>query len=78
MLSNFDVNRAMQLIHHHGGDEGYPMYEVEPAAPDAASDDPERAWHRGSRVYRCSGCHHQIAVALSSEADPRDAPDTLG
>ena len=78
MLTNFDVNRAMQLVHHHGGNQTYPMYEVEPAVLDAASDDPERAWHRGSRVFRCTGCDEQIAIGLPSEADTRDAPDQLG
>jgi hypothetical protein len=75
MLSNFDLNRAFQLVHHHGGDKTYPMYEEEHPALDAADDDPERAWNRGSRVFRCSGCDERIAITQPSDDEPREAPD---
>jgi len=75
MLSNFDLNRAFQLVHHHGGGESYPMYEEEHPALDAADDDPERAWNRGARVFHCSGCDERVAIALPSEPELPDIPD---
>jgi hypothetical protein len=36
------------------------------------SHDPERAWMRGARIFRCSSCDEQIAIAPD---DPRAAAD---
>jgi hypothetical protein len=55
---------AVRLLHGHGGNEWVPM--TESRHHDAAEHDPERAWLRGARIFRCSECEEEIAVAPSS------------
>jgi hypothetical protein len=59
-----------KLIHLHG-DERFPMTEAAPL--DAADLDPERAWARGERVFRCSGCDGAILVVPDR---PKEEPES--
>jgi hypothetical protein len=60
----FDL-RSLGLMHWHGEDEWVPMAEGE---HDAAAHDPEREWLTGARIFKCTQCSEEIAVAF----DPRD------
>jgi hypothetical protein len=66
----FQIPGGVRVMHWHGGDSWVPMSETE---HDVASHDPERAWLRGARIFRCSSCEEQIAIAPedpSKIADP--------
>ena len=52
---------TVKILHHHGDDDWVPMAE-EPEH-DSAAHDPERAWLKGARIFRCKTCAEQIAIA---------------
>jgi hypothetical protein len=62
----FQMQGALNVMHWHGGDDWVPMNEGEHGV---ASHDPERAWLRGARIFKCSSCAEQIAIAPEN---PRD------
>ncbi|HXG26807.1 MAG TPA: hypothetical protein VNL94_08160 [Candidatus Binatia bacterium] len=43
-----------------------------PVDHDVAGHDPERAWLKGARIFRCTTCQEEIAIAPE---DPRDDGD---
>ena len=57
--------QSLRLMHWHGGDEWVPMSEAEHSSAD---HDPERAWLKGARIFKCDACEEQIAVT----GDPRE------
>ena len=66
----FDSPGGMKVMHWHGGDTWVPMAEAEHTP---ASHDPERSWMKGARIFRCSSCEEQIAIAPEqprNHADP--------
>jgi hypothetical protein len=65
----FQMQGGLKVMHWHGGDDWVPMTEGEHSV---TSHDPERAWMRGARIFRCSSCDEQIAIAPD---DPRAAAD---
>jgi hypothetical protein len=65
----FQMQGGLRVMHWHGGNDWVPMEGVE---HDAASLDPERAWLKGARIFRCSACEEQIAIAPE---DPRGQGD---
>ena len=65
----FQSQGAFRVMHWHGGDTWVPMSET---GHDVASHDPERAWLKGARIFRCTQCEEEIAI---SPEDPRDHPD---
>jgi hypothetical protein len=68
----FDLQGGgFRLMHWHGGDTWVPMAEVE---HDVASHDPERQWIKGARIYRCTTCEEQVAIAPEDPGDLAD-PD---
>src|SRR5262245_25856825 len=64
----FDHPGSMRVMHWHGGDKWLPMAQVD---HDVASHDPERAWLKGARLFKCTSCEEQIAIAP-------DDPDGVG
>ena len=58
--------QSLRLMHWHGGDDWVPMEEG--GEHTSASHDPERAWLKGARIFKCSSCEEQVAVS----GDPRD------
>lgn len=67
--------QTVKLLHHHGNDEWVPM--AEGSEHDAAAHDPERAWLRGARIFRCTTCEEEIAFVPAAE--PRtEAPGEVG
>ena len=67
----FQSQGAFRVMHWHGGDDWVPMTE----GPEhgAASHDPERAWLKGARIFKCSSCEEQIAIAPENPRDDADA-----
>jgi hypothetical protein len=63
--------QSLRMMHWHGGDDWVPMVESE---HDAATHDPERAWLRGARIFKCSKCEEQIAVTTGTDEVPADHP----
>ena len=66
----FQMQSGFRVMHWHGGNDWVPMSEG--SEHNAASLDPERAWLKGARIFRCSQCEEEIAIAPD---DPRDQPD---
>jgi hypothetical protein len=66
----FQMQGGLRVMHWHGGDDWVPMSERSEHGP--ASHDPERAWMKGARIFRCSQCEEEIAIAPDN---PRDAAD---
>jgi hypothetical protein len=66
----FQMQGAFRVMHWHGGDDWEPMTEGEHSV---TSHDPERAWMRGARIFKCSSCSEQIAIAPDKNA--RDEAD---
>lgn len=56
----FDTPGGFRVMHWHGGDSWVPMTEGE---HDVARHDPERGWLKGARIFKCSTCDEQIAIA---------------
>lgn len=56
----FDLQGGLRVMHWHGDDSWVPMVQGD---HDVASHDPERAWLRGARIFRCTSCDEQIAIA---------------
>lgn len=57
---------GLSLVHPHDG-EDVPMEEIRER--DAASDDPERVWATGERIYRCPTCDEQVVVRSDAERE---------
>ena len=55
---------AVRLLHGHGGEDWIPM--VERPHHSSADHDPERAWLKGARIFKCSRCESEIVVAPSA------------
>jgi hypothetical protein len=66
----FQMLGGLKVMHWHGGDDWVPMTEREHAV---ASHDPERAWIKGARIFRCSSCEEQIAIAQDDSRAEADA-----
>ena len=60
---------GLRVMHWHGGNDWVAM---ENAEHDASSLDPERAWLKGARIFRCTACEEQVAIVPE---DPREQPD---
>jgi hypothetical protein len=54
---------SFRLMHRHG-DEYVPMIEH-----GAVDHDPERAWLRGARIFRCKTCEEEVILV-----PPTDEP----
>jgi len=59
--------QTVKLLHHHGNDDWVPMAEVEHGS---AAHDPERAWLRGGRIYRCTSCEEEVVITEPPDARP--------
>ena len=57
---------SFRLMHRHG-DEYVPMVDHGPA-----EHDPEKAWLRGARIFRCKSCSEEI-VLIPQSAEPGDS-----
>ena len=66
----FDMQGGFRVMHWHGGDDWVPMSEG--SGHNVASHDPERSWLKGARIFRCSQCEEEIAIAPD---EPRGATD---
>ena len=62
----FDTPGGLRVMHWHGEDRWVPMAPVD---HDVASHDPERSWIKGARLFRCTTCAEQIAIAAE---DPKN------
>ena len=67
----FQTLGGLKVMHWHGGNDWVPMSEG--SGHDAASHDPERAWLKGARIFRCSSCEEQIAIAPDDPQGEEDA-----
>jgi hypothetical protein len=66
----FEMQGGFRVMHWHGGDDWVPMSES--SEHSSASHDPERAWLKGARIFKCTSCEESIAITA---ADPRDTGD---
>jgi hypothetical protein len=66
--------QTVKLLHRHG-DDWVPMSEG--GDHDAAAHDPERAWLRGARIFKCTTCDEQIAMLPPTEPNT-EAPGEAG
>jgi hypothetical protein len=62
--------QTVKLLHRHTNDDWVAMAETD---HDPAARDPERAWLRGARIFKCSKCDEEIAIA-----PPDSHPANLG
>ena len=60
--------QTVKLMHRHGADDYVPMVESE---HDPAAHDPERAWLRGARLFKCSRCEEQVVISAPGSDEPR-------
>ena len=67
----FELQGGFKVMHWHGGDTWVPMSEG--SEHNVASHDPERAWMKGARIFRCRQCDEEIAIAPE---DPGNAADS--
>ena len=67
----FQTAGGLTVMHWHGGNDWVPMSEG--SGHDVASHDPERAWLKGARIFRCTSCEEQIAIASETPRDEEDA-----
>jgi hypothetical protein len=58
--------QTIKLMHRHGADDYAPMVETSEHGPEA--HDPERAWLRGARIFKCSKCEDEILVTPPGES----------
>ena len=58
---------TVKLLHRHGNDEWVPMAESEHGS---AAHDPERAWLRGARLYKCTSCEEEILITAPPDERP--------
>ena len=66
----FETPGGYRVMHWHGGDSWVPMT---PSEHDVASHDPERAWLKGARIFRCTQCEEEIAIAPEDPGNIADA-----
>ena len=67
--------QTVKLLHNHGNEDWVPMSEG--LDHDSAAHDPERAWLRGARIFKCDTCEEEIAIVPAAE--PRtEAPGEAG
>ena len=52
--------QAMLLMHRHDDGSAAPMAEA--AHESASTEDEERAWLRGARIFRCTECNEEVVV----------------
>jgi hypothetical protein len=52
--------QTVKLLHRHANGEWMPMAE---SNHDPAARDPERAWLRDARLFKCTRCDEEIAIA---------------
>jgi hypothetical protein len=57
--------QGMKLMHWHGGNEWVEMAEGG-GDHGVAAHDPERAWMKAARIFRCTQCEEQVAVVPPS------------
>lgn len=53
--------QTVKMLHRHGGDDWVPMSEGSDHSPVA--HDPERAWLKGARIFKCDRCDDQVVIA---------------
>jgi len=67
--------QTVNLLHRHGDDDWIPM--TEGTEHDVAAHDPERGWLAGARIFKCSRCDEEIAIAPADEW-PSEGPGEVG
>ncbi len=67
----FESQGSLRVMHWHGGNDWVAMSEG--SGHDVASHDPERAWLKGARIFRCSQCEEEIAIAPDAQRDQAEA-----
>jgi hypothetical protein len=67
----FESQGGLRVMHWHGGNDWVPMSEG--SGHDVSSHDPERAWLKGARIFRCSQCEEEIAIAPDNPRDDAEA-----
>jgi len=65
---------TVKILHEHGQDDWVPMTEV--PEYDSAANDPERAWLKGARIFKCTTCDETIAMANPAGSSQPDSPST--
>ena len=63
----FQTQGGLRVMHWHGGNDWMPMSEG--SGHTSASLDPERAWLKGARIFRCTQCEEEIAIAPDDPTD---------
>jgi hypothetical protein len=64
--------QTVKLLHRHGTNDYAPM--VEGTDHTSTTHDPERAWLRGARLFRCTTCEDEVILAPEGELPSID-PD---
>jgi hypothetical protein len=52
--------QAVRLLHRHGNGEYASMVERSEASVE--TNDPERQWIKGTRIFKCSTCPEEIVI----------------
>lgn len=63
--------QGLRVMHWHGDDVWAPM--AEGSEHTSVTHDPERAWMKGARIFRCTQCEEAVAIAPDepgAAADP--------
>jgi hypothetical protein len=63
--------QTVKLLHRHGNDDYAPY--AESSEHTSAAHDPERAWLKGARLFRCTRCEDEVLVTSNGEP-PSDHP----
>ena len=59
--------QAMQLMHRHDDGSAAPMAEAAHESP--TSEDEERTWLHGGRLFRCTQCDEEVVVGPSAPSE---------
>ncbi len=66
--------QTIKLMHRHGEGDYAPMAEGQEHG--SAAHDPERAWLRGARIFRCTKCEDEVVLTDSADA-PGEPPHPI-
>ena len=68
--------QTIKLMHRHGDDDYAPFAEV--SEHGSAAHDPERAWLRGARIFRCTRCADEVVLTAPDGELPSQHPQPGG
>jgi hypothetical protein len=60
--------QTIKLLHRHGDDDYAPF--AESSEHTSAAHDPERAWLKGAKLFRCTRCEDEVVITVDGEPSP--------